>query len=232
MTETALDRFWELIFGAIAFNPETFQLILTLPEGSTAVLYIVIIAGVSQALGQGIVLFINRVKPIRLFLSLLVGSLLFAFTAWFWGWSAWLLSRIIINTSISYSVIWSALGLAYAPLMLSVLVALPYLGVPIQVLLSIWTLLAFVMGLQVLLGLGVWQAFWCGVLGWMVFQILQRIIGRPVATIGTWVSKNTAIGAQMVTDMHGLEQLLQPKLHAPPKANRTNTGDKEDEGTV
>ncbi|MEC4814072.1 MAG: hypothetical protein SAK29_12485 [Scytonema sp. PMC 1069.18] len=229
---TALDRFWELVFGAIALNPETFQMTLTIPFGSTIATYIILIAGVSQALGQGIVLFINRAKPIRLFLSLLMASLLFAFTAWFWGWSAWLISRIIINTDISFNIIGTALGLAYAPLMLSVLVAFPYLGVPIQIILSIWALLVFVMGLHILLGLGVWQAFCCCILGWVVFQILQRIIGRPVATLGTWVSNNTTTGAQMVTDLQGIEQFLQAKLHTPPSANRTNTGEKEDEGRV
>ncbi|NEQ27966.1 MAG: hypothetical protein F6K28_55055, partial [Microcoleus sp. SIO2G3] len=208
MTQTALNRFWELLLGAIALSAEAFKLIQSLPQGAIAALYIVLIAGFSQALGQGTVLFVNRVKPLRFFLSLLIGSVLFVFTVLFWGLSTWLVSFVLFKVNIPYGIIWCTLGFAYAPLILSFLVALPYLGVPIQVLLSIWTLLAFVMGLRVALGLTVWQALCCSVLGWLVFQIVQRTIGRPVAILGKWLS-NTVAGTRLVTDMQGLEQLLQ-----------------------
>ena len=188
MTETALDRLCLLVTSAAALNPEALTLIQTLPLASKVALNIVLIAGFSQGVGQAIVLFVNRVKPIRFILSLLMAFVLFALSVWFWGLSTWLVSRTLFNTNTPYSIVWSTLGLAYAPLMLSFLVALPYLGVPIQVLLSIWTLLAFVMGLHVTLSLGIWQAFWCCVLGWVVFQILQRTIGRPIATLAKWLS--------------------------------------------
>ena len=83
------------------------------------------------------------------------------------------IARTLFNTNTNYGIVWSTLGLAYVPLMLSFLVALPYLGVPVQVLLSVWTLLAFVIGLHVTLSLGIWQAFWCCVLGWFVFQMFR-----------------------------------------------------------
>ncbi|WP_460202860.1 hypothetical protein [Scytonema sp. NUACC21] len=229
MTETALNRFWELVFGAIALNPETFRLIQSLPQNSTAAVYIVLIAGFSQAVGQGIVLFINRVKPLRFFLSLLIASVLFTFTVVFWGLSTWLVTLILFKTNTSYGVLWSTLGFAYAPLVFSFLVALPYLGVPIQILLSIWTLLVFVTGWRVSLNLNVWEAVWCGVLGWIAFQIAQRTIGRPIAMLGKWLS-NTAAGTQLVTDMQGLEQLLQagPQiLRGDKQANANQRGNNE-----
>ncbi|MBW4500679.1 MAG: hypothetical protein KME57_14255 [Scytonema hyalinum WJT4-NPBG1] len=226
MTQTALNRFWELVFGAIALSAEAFKLIQSLPQGAIAALYIVLIAGFSQALGQGTVLFVNRVKPLRFFLSLLIGSVLFVFSVLFWGLSTWLVSLVLFKVNIPYRIIWSTLGFAYAPLMLSFLVALPYLGVPIQVLLSIWTLLAFVMGLRVALGLTVWQALWCSVLGWLVFQIVQRTIGRPVAIVGKWLS-NTVAGTRLVTDMQGLEQLLQAGPQMLRRNNQTNAGDRD-----
>lgn len=226
MTQTALNRFWELVLGAIALKEEAFGLIQSLPQGAIAALYIVLIAGFSQALGQGTVLFVNRVKPLRFFLSLLIGSVLFVFSVLFWGLSTWLVSFVLFKVNIPYRIIWSTLGFAYAPLMLSFLVALPYLGVPIQVLLSIWTLLAFVMGLRVALGLSVWQALWCSVLGWLVFQIVQRTIGRPVAIVGKWLS-NTVAGTRLVTDMQGLEQLLQAGPQMLRRDNQTNPGDRD-----
>jgi len=40
MTETAINRFWELRSGAIALNPEAFKLIETPVLGDRAVLYV------------------------------------------------------------------------------------------------------------------------------------------------------------------------------------------------
>ncbi|WP_026735126.1 YIP1 family protein [Fischerella sp. PCC 9605] len=231
MTETALDRFWELIFGAIALNPKAFELIQTLPQSNRVALYTLLLAGFSQAIGQAIVLFVNRVKPIRFILSLLIASVLFAFSIGFWGLSTWLVSRILFDDNVSFGSVWSAMGLAYAPLIFSFFIALPYLGVPILVLLSIWTLLAFVIGLRVALDLSAWQAFWCVALGWVIFQILERTIGRPIAAIGKWLS-NKAAGTQLVTDMRGLEQLLQTGPQISPGIYRTGNkaGNNTDKG--
>jgi len=208
MVETALDRFWELVTGAIALKPLAFELIQTLPFSTRTALYIVLLAGFSQALGQGIVLFINRVKPLRFVLSLLIASILFAFGYIFWTLITWLASNLLFGWDTSFFTVARTLGLAYAPLMLSFFVALPYLGVPISVLLSVWSFLTFLTGLRVALGIGVWQAFWCSALGWAVFEVLQRTIGRPVAGVGRWLA-NTAAGVTLVTNLRELEQIVE-----------------------
>ncbi len=208
MVETALDRFWELVTGAIALKPMAFELIQMLPFSTRTALYIVLLAGFSQAIGQGIVLFINRVKPLRFVLSLLIASILFAFGYIFWTLSTWLASNLLFGWDTSFLVVARTLGLAYAPLMLSFFVALPYLGVPVSVLLSLWSFLTFLTGLKVALGIGVWQAFWCSALGWAVFEVSQRTIGRPVAVAGRWLA-NTAAGVNLVTNLRDLEQIVE-----------------------
>ncbi|HEY9908914.1 MAG TPA: hypothetical protein V6D18_15060, partial [Thermosynechococcaceae cyanobacterium] len=89
-------------------------------------------------------------------------------------------------------------------------VALPYLGSPIYALLSLWTLLGLVVGLDVLVGLSPWQAFICGALGWVVFQGLQRTIGRPATLAGRWLT-NTAAGVKLVTNVQELEKLIETR---------------------
>jgi hypothetical protein len=221
MAETALDRFWELVSGAIALNPKVFELIQTLPFSTRTALYIVLLAGFSQTIGQGIVLFINQVKPLRFVLSLLIGSILFAFSYIFWTLITWMASDLLLWRNTSYLAVARSLGLAYAPLMLSFFVALPYLGVPISVLLSVWSLSAFLTGLQATLGISMWQAFWCSALGWAVFQVLQRTIGRPVAAVGRWLA-NTAAGVKLVTDLKKLEQMVETRLQRVSGSNRRN----------
>ena len=208
MPETAINKFWELVSGALALNPEAFELIQTLPLGARAALYVVLIAGFSQAIGQGTVLFINRVKPLRLLLSLLIAAILFVFGYIFWVLTTCFACYLLFRANTPYTAVALTLGLAYAPLMLSFFVALPYLGVPISVVLSVWSLSAFLTGLNVALGLGIWQAFWCSALGWAVFEVLQRTIGRPLAAVGRWLA-NTAAGVNLVTDLKDLERIVE-----------------------
>jgi hypothetical protein len=208
MPETAIDRFWELVFGAIHLNPQVFLLIQTLPLGRRAALIILLIAGFSQAIGQATVLFINRVRPVRFVLSLVISSVLFVVSTGFWIGSTWLVSHFLFGSRTSLEMVFRTLGLAQAPLILSIFVALPYLGSPIYALLSLWTLLGLVVGLDVLVGLSPWQAFLCGSLGWVVFQSLQRTIGRPATLVGRWLT-NTAAGIKLVTNVQDLEKLIE-----------------------
>jgi len=211
MTETALNKFWELILGALALDTSAFEQIQVLPFGTIAALLIAFMAGFSNAIGQGTVLFINRVKPIRFILSLLIVALLYAFSYIFWVLSTWLAGIVLFSKNPSLIAIARTLGLAYAPLLFSFLVALPYFGVPISVALSVWSFVAFLTGLKVALGLGIWQTFWCGALGWAVFQVSQRTIGRPVKLVGRWL-ESTVAGVNLVTDLKALEQIVEAGL--------------------
>ena len=224
MTETAIAHLGELILKALSLKPEAFREIQTLPLSTRAALTVALIAGFSQAIGQGIVLFINRVKPFRFGLSLLLAAVLFVFAYLFWAISTWLASVLLFQEPIaSLLPVAQVLGLSYAPLTLSFLVALPYLGVPIATILSIWSFLAFLTGLRVALGLGLWQVFWCGVLGWMVFEILQRTIGRPLAGLGRWLA-NTAAGVNLVTNLQDLEQVVGQGMSQLAKSTGANLG--------
>jgi hypothetical protein len=210
MAETAIAHLGALIRGALSLNSEAFQQIQTLSGGSQAALLVAFMAGLSQAIGQGIVLFTNRVKPLRFILSVLIAALLFAFSYIFWALTTWFASLILFRGELKLTVlvsIFRTLGLSYAPLIFSFLVAMPYLGVPISTVLSIWSFLAFLAGLKAALGLGLWKAFGCGVVGWVVFEGLQRTIGRPLAGLGRWLS-NTAAGVNLVTNLKDLEQLV------------------------
>lgn len=203
---TALDHFWELIWGAIALKPEAFNFIKNLPLAAQAAGKVVILAGLSQAIGQSIILFVNRVKPLRFFLSLAISSLLFCFGYLFWALSTWAMKNLFYPPAISFASVRATLGFAYAPQLFSFLIALPYLGVPINVILSIWSFIGLLLGLSISLDLDVFEAAICGALGWLMVQVLQRTIGRPVANFGRWLSNSTA-GVNLVTDLKEIEKM-------------------------
>ncbi len=208
MEDSAFNHFWQLLGGAIALNPDAFRLSQTLRHQEWVAVLVTLAAGFSNAVGQGIILFVNRVRPFRFILSLFLSAILFVVGWIFWAISTRIAYDIAFEPNATWMQIGSILGLAYAPQLLSFLIAAPYLGVPISILLSIWSFLSFLTGMEAVLGLGAWQAFLCSVLGWSVLQVLQRTIGRPLKKAGQWL-KNTAAGTPLVTDLRGVEQIIQ-----------------------
>jgi hypothetical protein len=212
-------EFWSLVKGAMTFDPESFRVIVDLPNANQIAIQVLLLVGLSQGIGQGIILFINRVKPVRFLLSLGLGAILFIFSYGFWIWSTFFVSRILFQQSLDFREVYHTVALATAPQLLSFLIALPYFGVPIQIVLSLWALLVFVQGFSISTGFGLWQSFTCGILGWVFLQILQRTIGRPIGALGNWLSNKTA-GTQLVTDLRGIETLLETGL----QSNTTDQG--------
>lgn len=223
MNDPAIEHLWDLIRAAIALDPAAYELLQRLPQGTQAALLIVLLAGLSQTLGQGIVLFVNQVKPLRFVLSVLLSAVLFAFSYFFWSLSTWLVCDWLLPERVPFYAIYRTLALAFAPQLFGFLIALPYAGVTIGIVISIWTLLSSIRGLGVALGLAIWPAFWCAALGWVVFQILQRTIGRPVTAIGRWLT-NQAAGVQLVTNIKAWEQSLEAGGYLTRLPNSANSG--------
>ncbi len=207
MTGTAFDHFLHLVSGALTLNPEVFNQINILPLGTEVALTIVLIAGLAQALGQSVVLFINKVKQLRFVLSLGISAILFAFGLGFWAISIWLVSHLIFNINLELLAVIRTLGLSYVPQMLGFMIGLPYIGIPIGVLLTLWTLLAEITGIRDITQLTIWGAFACNILGWIIHQVSQRTIGRPITKFGQWLL-NLAAGTELVTDRQELEEIV------------------------
>ena len=198
---------WDIEMGAISLSPDTYRRVVQSSSGGLISLVVLLLAGLSEAIAQGIVLFVNRVKPIRFVLSLAIASILFVFGFLFWAGSTWIVLKIFFGTRAPLIQLLITLAISFAPKIFGIFIALPYLGVPLSIALSIWSFLAFLVGIQATLGLDLWQGFWCGVLGWAVLQLLQRTVGRPVAGIGKWI-RNSAAGVPLVTDLKDLERIV------------------------
>jgi len=197
----------ELVREAIALDPQSFLRLQASSDGELIALCVILLAAFSQSLAQSIILFINRVRPLRFAISLLISTLLFAFGWLFWGASTLVVQHLLFTSDASWRQVGLTLSLAYAPQLLSLWVALPYFGVPIYILLSIWTFLAFLTGMTTVLGIDTWQAFWCGALGWLVVQVLQRTIGRPISNVGRWM-QTVAAGTPLMQNLEEFQRQM------------------------
>ena len=148
---------------------------------------VVFLAGISSAAGQSLVLFVSRVRPHRFLASLLVSALIFVAGFMFWSLSVWLIGTFGYGREVPYGTVLRAIALAYSPYLFSFFVLTPYLGSFIWLLLSIWSLLALVIATGVVLDLTLWQALLCNAGGWLLLQVLERTIGRPVLTLTRWL---------------------------------------------
>jgi len=154
-----LDRFWEVLGYVFALNAEAFRIATTLPVGLKLSLVVVLLAGLSQEIGQSVILFLNQVKPIRFVFSLVINAVLFAFGFLALVGSTWLITLVPWSEHVSFSALVTVLGLAYAPMLFAFLGALPYLGVPILSVLAIWHLLAMVVGFGAIANVNIGQSF-------------------------------------------------------------------------
>jgi predicted Abi (CAAX) family protease len=208
---TDLELFWQLVGRVFALDFDALQQVVALPNSLAIALAIVLAAGFSQAIAQGIVLVINRVKPIRFLFSLLIGAVLFTAGYCFLVFSTWLITLIPSTTSVPLTVLASVMGVSYTPIIFSFLGALPYLGVPILSLLSVWHLLALVVGFAAVTDLPASEAFGYVVLGWVMLQIVQNTIGQPLVSLGRWLV-NQAAGVDLAITQRELLKLLRAGL--------------------
>lgn len=178
-----IDSLLGTVRRVLALDESVFVAIQDAPHGLPLALTIVLFAGLSQELGQSVVLFVNRVTPRRFVASLLLSTLLFAFGFFFWTASVWLVSGYLFEQTVSYRQVSKAVGLGYAPYWFSFFVLTPYFGTLIATLLSLWSLLAILLALQVTLELTLLQALVGSALGWLLLQLSQRTIGRPVTRL-------------------------------------------------
>ena len=213
--EDAFSHLWELVRGALALNAQIFASLQNQPHSLLAALTIVFWAGIAQSLSQIVVLFVNQVRPVRFVLSLLISAFFYVVGYGFWALSTWAILNLTFDGHLPFTAVLRTLGFSYAPLMFGLLVMFPYFGSAIFVLLSIWTLLAVVVGIESITTLNRWEAFASAALGWVGLQLLQKTVGQPVASLGQWIS-NWVAGEELITN----RQRLQEELYAGLRSQR------------
>ncbi|MFM7428200.1 MAG: CAAX protease, partial [Elainella sp.] len=173
MLGTSLNQLNQFVKATFALNSEEIQRIVA-PVDLPAVLLVVLLAGLSFAVGQIIILFVNRVKPARFLFSLLLNAVLFTFGFIFLVLSTWAICQLPGSVTVPLPILIKLLGVSYAPLLFSFLGALPYLGAPLLLLLSVWRLLAAVVGFGAVARVDLAEAFGYVAIGWFVLQLSEH----------------------------------------------------------
>jgi hypothetical protein len=202
-----LHTLWTLVQGVLRLDPAAFQAVQHNARAGPVILTIIFLAGVSETLGQCVVLLVNRVKPGRFVVSLLVAGAIFVLSLIIEVSIIWLAGIYIFRSRVSISDVLLAVGLAYAPLLFGFFILLPYVGSLLDHVLDIWCLLAIVVAVSVTLHLQLWLALLCTLCGWLIFQLVKFTIGRPIVAMARWL-RQYAAGVPLTTKVQNLAEIL------------------------
>lgn len=197
---------WQTIQQAMWLDQNVFADIQRLPGGLGIALLIVSLAGLSESLGQSVVLFINRLPPIRFTLALVITAASHVVGYLLWTVTVWLVGVYVFGQPVALTTVATVVGLAYAPQLLAFFELTPFLGNPFSILLTLWSMVAIVMAVRAGLALELWQAVVASGLGWVLIQIWRRTIGRPIYALGRWLQRRAA-GVPMEFTLSDLTRL-------------------------
>jgi len=184
--------FRQIVMRALTLDETIYEIIQFNAWGIGVALTVVFLSGISEALGQSVVLFINRITPRRFTVTLLISAVSHLAGYLLWAATIWLIGTYLFDRQLSFVAMASVVGLAYAPRLFAFFALTPFLGNTFSLLLSLWSLLAIVVAVGVGLHMTMWQAVVASGLGWLAVQVWQRTLGRPVYAVGTWIQRRAA----------------------------------------
>ncbi|MGF1647823.1 MAG: hypothetical protein ACFCVF_13010 [Kineosporiaceae bacterium] len=184
-----------LWWDALLLDPDAYRGVLG-PGGVWAALGVVAVGGVSQLVGQSVVLFLNHVRPVRFLLSLGLAAGTFAAEVAVWGVGIWLTALAVAGLDLGVVDILAVVALAHAPFVLAFFLLLPYYGPPVQRALEIWTLLCLAVGLDAVTGWSLGELTLAIALGYAFTLLVKVALGRWVAALDRWLWR-TATGARL-----------------------------------
>jgi hypothetical protein len=181
-------QFWaliaELACGAISFSANAFQRAAQSGEAQSAALAIAFLAGVSEMLGQSIILVVNRVALYRFIASLAFTGFTYMLTALAWALSAIAvapLTRLGVLTPGEIGSVIGVVALSFSPRLLGVFAMAPYFGQALGNLLEALAMMLAIFGLHAGLGLPLPAALFCGGAGWVLSYFTRAYLGHALA---------------------------------------------------
>lgn len=202
---------WMGITRSMALDVRVAEFVDQNPQSRLIILVIAILGGAGLLLGQSVILFVNRVRPARFALSLLLNGIVFTISLLVWGVAIWLIGRMVFTNEPQFGLVIRLVGLSAAPYVFGFLVLIPYLGEFIYRVLSVWSSVIAAGATAYSFQVGWWPAFLVVGLSWLAIWAMSNTIGRPVlaARNKVWQAAAGTTMEARVTDI--LQQFSAPE---------------------
>lgn len=167
---------WRTLVSALSLDANFYENARNDSITSRVAQTIVLLAAISHALGTAVVFIINWTAIPILPLALLIDILSIVIGYYFWTLTIQRIGRFFRKNTPSYRELLIPIGFAYAPQALNFLNLIPLLGRPIELVLSVWSLLAVIVAVRQGLDINtIWSSIIC-LLGWPLIQIAINFI--------------------------------------------------------
>lgn len=168
--------FWISLRNGLLLNASFYENIRNTPKNRSFALIIVGMATLSHMLGSAVILLINRASFPVLLLALFIDGLSVIVGYYFWTFVVFKFGQWLNPIHPTYQDLLSPIGVAYAPQVLNFLTLIPLLGRAIELILSVWSLLAVIVAVRQGLDLKTrWAALIC-LVGWIPIQFAINLI--------------------------------------------------------
>jgi hypothetical protein len=183
-----LTAMWHTVGGVLSLDPAVFKVAVTLPNMWMVALAILFVAGMSDMLGQSMVLFANRVSPRRFVVSIVISAIVLVISALVYALTIWLFVRIALRfDDTPFSEVLILVALSYAPLVFGIFSLLPYLGNFIYHAVRVWSLLALVVGVAAIAGSDFWLGLLACLVGWLFMQFIIHMPFFKIKAVDAWL---------------------------------------------
>ena len=164
------------LWKALALDGSFYEHASNTPKNQRIALTIVILAAFSHVLGSALILLINRATLPILVLALVIDGLSVVGGYYFWTLTIWKIGQWLKRHSLTYGDLLIPIGFAYAPQVLNFLTLIPFLGRPIELLLSVWSLLAVIVAVRQGLDITTRWAMVICLVGWPLIQVAIGLV--------------------------------------------------------
>jgi hypothetical protein len=169
-------------------------------------LTIALLAGISQAVGDSVILFFNRVRPARFALGLTLSGLLFVLGLLVRALSLWLGVALLFGVNEQLGRVILIVFVGCVPLLLGFLSMAATFGLYVGWFLRFLGWLIVMAGVHFGLGFTTWQAFLCTTLARLLVELLSVAFRQPLDWISAWVWRVTT-GANIGMSVRGQRAL-------------------------
>lgn len=162
----------QIAWNALTLNAQLYQATRSDRRTRRAALTIVIFAALSRAVASIIISLLNRVTLPALLFTVLFGIFSVVIGYYFWTFTIWKIGQWANLNPPTYRALLCPIGFAYSPQLLNFITILPLLGRPLELILSVWTLLAVILAVRKAMSI---NPLWAALLSIVSFPVVQIV---------------------------------------------------------
>ena len=194
--------------GAIlSLDPNAIRALQTAPGALSLAIWILLLGTLSDVVGDSPLLFIRKMRRGRFAAAVGLEAGLSVVRVAIWILSFWILVNVLNLGSVSLAEVVLVVGLGYAPMLLSFLVLIPFLGPVIGRVLHAWTLVTILASIAVAGNSSPWQVLAPGLVAVLLILLVRRWSDRVSVAVLSGVSRGV-VG----TDVMQRTRAMDPRL--------------------